>query len=153
MNIKTAEFNLAGYQMIEEIARSSKIVVYRALVNGLELESNHSTVIIKLFSSADPTSQELVNFCNQYTISKNMELPGVLQVFSLEEYNYLSQRGYALIMEDFGGVSLDLYDRDYTLSLADVLNIAIQLADTLHEIGKQRIIHKEIGRASCRERV
>ena len=118
--------------------------MYRALAHGLESGSNHRTVIIKRLSSTYPTHQELVNFCNQYTISKNLELPGVLQVFRLEEYNDLSQPGYALIMEDFGGVSLDLYDRDYTLSLADVLNIAIQLADTLHEIGKHRIIHKDI---------
>ena len=144
MTAKSFDFNLAGYQVIEEIARNPKTVVYRALVNGFELGSNNNTVIIKRLSSAYPTYQELVNFCNQYTISKNLELPGVVRVYSLEEFDTPSQRGYALMMEDFGGVALDLYARESALSLPTVLKIAIQLADTLHALGQQRIIHKDI---------
>ncbi len=145
MTIKSAEFHLAGYRVIEEIARNPTTVVYRALVDGLELGAENSTVIIKLLSSVDPTAQELVNFCNQYTISKNLELPGVVRVYSLEEFGTaLSHRGYALMMEDFGGVSLDLYSQEFDLALPDVLKIAIQLADTLQAIGQQRIVHKDI---------
>jgi predicted ATPase len=144
MTIKSAGFDLGGYRIIEEIARNLTTVVYRALVNGLELGADNSTVIIKLLSSTDPTAQELVNFCNQYTISKNLELPGVLRVYSLEEFGTdLCQRGYALVMEDFEGVSLEL-ERDCTLPLGDVLKIGVQLADTLHALGQQRIIHKDI---------
>jgi predicted ATPase len=145
MTIKSAESNLAGYRVIEEITRNPTTVVYRALVNGLELGAENSTVIIKLLSSADPTAQDVVNFCNQYTIAKNLELPGVARVYSLEELGTaLSQRGYALVMEDFGGVSLDLEVQESCVPLVDVLKIAIQLADTLHALGQQRIIHKDI---------
>jgi predicted ATPase len=144
MTTKSFDFNLAGYHVIEEIVRNPKTIVYRALVDGLELESDRHTVIIKLLSSAYPTYQEFVNFYNQYTISKNIELPGVVRLYSLEEYHTLSQRGYALVMEDFGGVSLDMYAGESSLPVAAVLNIAVQLADTLHEIGQQRIIHKDI---------
>jgi predicted ATPase len=144
MITKIFDFNLAGYRIVEEIARSPTTVVYRALVNGLELGAEHSSVIIKLLSSIDPTAQELVNFCNQYRISKNLDLPGVVRVYSLEEFGTLSQRGYALVMEDFGGVSLDLYYREFGIAFPDLLKIGIQLADTLQAIGQQGIIHKDI---------
>ncbi|MEO6862373.1 MAG: hypothetical protein ABI180_12720 [Microcoleus sp.] len=43
-----------------------------------------------------------MQFRNQYTIAKNLNAPGIIQTYSLEPY----QNGYALVMEDFGGISL-----------------------------------------------
>jgi hypothetical protein len=43
-----------------------------------------------------------VQFRNQYTIAKNLNFPGIIQTYSLESY----RNGYALIVEDFGGISL-----------------------------------------------
>ncbi|WP_310429580.1 PAS domain S-box protein [Chamaesiphon sp. VAR_48_metabat_135_sub] len=73
-------------------------------------------------------------------MAKNLDLPGVVRTYSLEEYH----RGYALIVEDFGGISLTEYRQNQPLSCPDVLEIAIQLADTLHGLGQQRIVHKDI---------
>ena len=73
-------------------------------------------------------------------IAKNLDLPGVVRTYSLET----SDRGYALIMEDFGGISLTEYRQNQPLACPDVLEIAIQLADILHALGQQRIVHKDI---------
>jgi predicted ATPase len=147
--ISTAfNFEAAGYQVIEKLSHQGKVVVYRAKVIYPRSSRTTDTVVIKLLSSTDATYQELVNFRNQYTIVKQINLPGVVQVYSLEDFEAdvdgLPLRGYALVMEDFGGVSLNRYAREQILELGEVLEIAIQLADTLHSLGQQRILHKDI---------
>ncbi len=148
MTTTNFDFNLPGYQIIEELSQDSKTVVYRARLltqtaidpQESELFPDADTVIIKVLSSTYPTYQELVNFRHQYTIAKNLDLPGVLRVHSLQELDLR----YALVMEDFGGVSLAKYTEEYFLDLPDILTIAIQLTDTLEALGQQRIIHKDI---------
>jgi PAS domain S-box-containing protein len=156
MSTTSFDFNLPGYTVIEELSQDTKTVVYRARFSQgeaiaganaplpptteLAVGENGSTVVIKLLSSAYPTYQELVNFRHQYAIAKSLNLPGILRIYSLEELDLR----YALVMEDFGGVSLAKYIEKHPLGLIDVLNIAIQLADILQLLGEQRIIHKDI---------
>ncbi|NEN92555.1 MAG: AAA family ATPase, partial [Okeania sp. SIO3H1] len=64
-------------------------------------------------------------------------LPGVVKSLSLENYG----NGYALVMEDNGAISLDKYE---SLDLETCLKIAIQLADILHKLYQNRVIHKDI---------
>jgi predicted ATPase len=148
MTTTSFDFNLLGYQIIEELSQDSKTVVYRARLLTQKARSpqasepfqDANTVIIKVLSSPYPTYQELVNFRHQYTIAKNLDLPGVVRVHSLRELDLC----YALVMEDFGAVSLAKYAEECVLELPDVLTIAIQLTDTLEALGQQRIIHKDI---------
>ncbi|MHC5833077.1 MAG: protein kinase domain-containing protein, partial [Nostoc sp.] len=88
-------------------------------------------------------------FRNQYTIAKNLNSPLIVQTYSLEHY----QNGYALVMEDFGGISLKDWacrERSRTgvrmkrQSLQQFLEIAIALCNTLDILYRSRIIHKDI---------
>ncbi|WP_254625900.1 hypothetical protein [Nostoc sp. TCL240-02] len=87
--------------------------------------------MIKLLKNLYPRFSELVQFRNQYTIAKNFNSPLIIQTYSLEPY----QNGYALVMEDFGGISLKQYftnvEKRYIASLNDFLPIAIALCNTL----------------------
>lgn len=139
--------NLCGYRLVAKLdaaeptlrERGARTVVYRAQPSE-RVGAQAETVVIKLLAAEYPTYEELLNFRHQYTISKNLDLPGVVRVYSLETCD----RGYALVMEDFGGVSLARYRQNACLPLVDVLEIAIQLADTLHALGRERIVHKDI---------
>jgi serine/threonine protein kinase len=97
-------------------------------------------VAIKVLAVKYPTDRDLLEFRHQYTIAKNLDVPGIIRHYSLEVY----EQGYALVMEDFGGISLANYCQNYHLDLADTLNIGIQLADILQAIGQQQIVHKDI---------
>ncbi|GAA6620446.1 hypothetical protein NUACC26_062620 [Scytonema sp. NUACC26] len=68
-------------------------------------EMDDKPVVIKLLKNPYPSFSKLVQFRNQYTIAKNLNSPLIVQVYSLESY----QNGYALVMEDFGGISLKDY--------------------------------------------
>ena len=89
-----------------------------------------------------PSFSELVQFRNQYTIAKNLNLPGIIQTYSLEPYH----NGYALIVGDFGGIFLKEWTgKGKTVkSLAEFFQIAIALGNTLDILCRHRIIHKDI---------
>ncbi|MBP0035928.1 MAG: hypothetical protein J7524_22675, partial [Roseofilum sp. Belize BBD 4] len=84
---------LQDYEVLKLLHSSSRTLVYR----GLRL-ADQKAVIIKLLNCEYPTFSELVNFRNQYTIAKNLDLPGIVKPLALEHYG----KGLALVMEDFG---------------------------------------------------
>jgi PAS domain S-box-containing protein len=126
---------LAGYQIIEQLYSGSRTQVYRAV-----RECDRLPVVIKLLKREYPSFSELVQFCNQYAIAKNLDIPGIIKPYSLEAYH----NGYALVIEDFGGISLREFTQGKRLTLEQFLPIALQLLDTLNQLHQQRVIHKDI---------
>ncbi|MBN3942638.1 AAA family ATPase [Nostoc sp. NMS9] len=135
--------NIPGYKVSEELYNGSRTIVYRGY-----RETDSLPVVIKLLKNPYPSFSELLSFRNQYTIAKNLNSPLIVQTYSLEPY----QNGYALVMEDFGGISL----KDWRVgsgewevgksveSLMEFLEIAIALCNTLDILYRDRIIHKDI---------
>ncbi|MBE9118140.1 AAA family ATPase [Lusitaniella coriacea LEGE 07157] len=136
---------LPGYQLAEQIYDGSRTLVYRGTRNADE-----KPVIIKFLRNEYPTFSELVQFRNQYTIAKNLDLLGIVKPLALETY----RNGYALVMPDEQAVSLQDWrwgrgdgktgKREEQLPIADFLKMGIQLADILHGLYQNRVIHKDI---------
>jgi predicted ATPase/signal transduction histidine kinase/GAF domain-containing protein len=139
---------IPNYTITSTVYEGTRTLVYRAVRN-----LDQQPVVIKVLRNEYPNFNELLQFRNQYTISKNLDFLGIIKSLELEP----SANGYALVMEDFGGVSLSNYlktsyletssDRNFnhsSISLADFLPIAIQLTDILHYLYQTRIIHKDI---------
>ena len=131
--------SIPGYRISEELYNGSRTLVYRGY-----RETDSLPVTIKLLKNPYPSFCELLSFRNQYTIAKNLNSPLIVQTYSLQAY----QNGYALVMEDFGGISLKDYftsiERRYISSLQEFLEIAIALCNTLDILYRERIIHKDI---------
>ena len=145
MTLSSFNFQLPGYRVVEELYRDAKTIVYRAERTDDRLDEQSRSVTLRVLSSTYPSDRDLLEFRHQYTIAKNLDLPGIARHYSLEEH----ERGYALVLEDFGGISLagswELgVEKSISLSVVDVLGIGIQLAEILHGLGQQRIIHKDI---------
>ncbi|MEG4571426.1 AAA family ATPase [Microcoleus sp. N3A4] len=126
---------IPNYQITKTVYAGSRTIVYRAVRTDDQLP-----VIIKLMKRQYPTFSELVQFRNQYSIAKNLDIPGIVKPYSLEPYH----NGYALVMEDFGGISLQQFIQKKALTLDRFLSIALSLTDILHSIHQQRVIHKDI---------
>ncbi|NET43486.1 ATP-binding sensor histidine kinase [Okeania sp. SIO2B3] len=123
---------LPGYQIKQKLYEGTRTLVYRGI-----RATDSQTVVLKFMRNEYPTFNELLHFRNQYTITKNLNLPGVVKSLSLENYG----NGYALVMEDHGAISLDKYE---SLDLTTCLKIAIQLADILHKLYQNRVIHQDL---------
>jgi predicted ATPase/signal transduction histidine kinase len=126
---------IPNYQITETLYSGSRTIVYRAIRTDDQLP-----VVIKVMKRQYPSFSELVQFRNQYTIAKNLEIPGIIKPYSLEPY----QNGYALIMEDFGGISLQEFSQRKPLKLEQFLTIAIQVADIIQKLHPSEVIHKDI---------
>ncbi len=145
---------IPGYRLIEQIYNGSRTQVYRGLS-----ESNQTPVVIKLLLGEYPTFSELIQFRNQYTITKNLDLTGIVKPITLLNY----RNAFAMVMEDVGGISLaeyianpkqldDIQSNNSEVSspqisplpLNEFLPIAIQIVQTLEGLYHNRIIHKDI---------
>ncbi|MDB9515986.1 AAA family ATPase [Roseofilum reptotaenium CS-1145] len=126
---------LPDYHISETLYEGERTLVYRGVRSSDSLE-----VVIKVLRNEYPSFSELLQFRNQYAIAKNLKT-GVVQPLNLERYG----NGYALIMEDLGAISLDkTLAEQNSLDLETGLQIAIQLAEILQELDRQRVIHKDI---------
>ena len=156
---------LQGYRIAEQLYESETTQVYRG-----QRQSDQMPVAIKVLRTTYPSFSDLVKFRNQYAISRSLNSAKIVQPYTLETY----LNGYALVMEDFGGISLREYvffrergigngeqgigngergtgngEQDWGLSraslpLGEFLPIAIQLAEILEELYQKRVIHKDI---------
>nr|MDJ0556368.1 AAA family ATPase [Microcoleaceae cyanobacterium MO_207.B10] len=130
--------SLTNYEIGDLIHESDRTIAYRGVA-----KADSQPVIIKLLRSEFPSFNELVQFRNQYTIASNLHIEGIVKPLALYSY----QNGYALIMPDFGGISLAQYYQNLPHNKKDIsqfLDIAIQIAEIVYQLHQSRIIHKDI---------
>ncbi|MDZ7962365.1 MAG: AAA family ATPase [Aulosira sp. DedQUE10] len=134
-----ALFKIPGYRIDEQIYAGDRTVVYR----GIRQLDSHP-VILKLMRHDYPSFNEIIQFRNQYNITKNLDICGVVKAYSLEQ----NGNGYVLVMEDYGGISLSDYLNQHThagkLPIKEFFPMAIAITATLGELHRQRIIYKDI---------
>jgi diguanylate cyclase (GGDEF)-like protein len=141
---------LPGYRLFDKIYEGSRTLVYRG-----QRILDQKPVVIKLLELEYPTLSEIIQFRNQYIVTKNLYIESIVRPYSLENY----RNSLALVMEDFGGISLKEYADTHgtqtqakivgehpvkVLFLRDFLNIAIQITRLLEKLYQNRIIHKDI---------
>ncbi|MCP4159857.1 MAG: protein kinase, partial [Deltaproteobacteria bacterium] len=128
--------NIPGYEIKEEIYVGADSIVYKAVEN-----ENNKPVIIKLLKSEYPEPDELKDFQGEYNIAKSLEsIEGIVRNYQMIDY----QNTKAIILEDFGGISLDKIIKEKKLDIKTFLYIAVKCAGILEEIHKHKIIHKDI---------
>ncbi|MEG3923900.1 MULTISPECIES: protein kinase domain-containing protein [unclassified Microcoleus] len=126
---------LNGYRIVQELHSGVKSLVYRGY-----READQQPVIVKLLKSEYPTLEEVTRLRNEYKIAQPLDSSSITKVYSLEN----SRNNFALILEDFGGSSLDQLLTNQTFPLTEVLRIAIALIDALDYLHRHSIIHKDI---------
>ncbi len=126
---------LSGYTAAEPLYIGTRTAVYR-----MTQIAQQRSVIVKVLRRDYPSFSELVQFRNQYAIAQSLPIPGIVQPLCLEPLD----SGYALVMEDWGGLSLANYAQERSLPLTEVLSIALQVSDILHDLYQHQVVHKDI---------
>jgi len=137
---------LPNYQIGSQIYESANSLVYR----GIRKKDNQP-VILKMLKEDYPTPAELTRYRQEYEITHDLDLAGIIKVYGIEKY----QNTLVIILEDFGGESLKSTFEKRSLSLSkrgisisDFLPLAIQITETLGQIHVANIIHKDINPAN-----
>uniref|UniRef100_UPI003449FA3A serine/threonine protein kinase n=1 Tax=Okeania sp. SIO2F4 TaxID=2607790 RepID=UPI003449FA3A len=127
---------LPGYLILDKIHQSMNSEVYRAI-----REEDAQRVILKVLKADYPTLFQLTRYKQEYQLTRHLNLEGVIKAYGLEQYQII-------ILEDFGGESLNIIQNTYQFDLADFLDIAIKITTTLGQIHAENIIHKDINPAN-----
>jgi predicted ATPase/serine phosphatase RsbU (regulator of sigma subunit) len=149
---------IPNYQISTQIYESANSLVYR----GIRKKDNQP-IILKVLKEDYPTPEELTRYRQEYEITHDLDLAGVIKVYGIEKY----QNTLVIILEDFGGESLKnilnlpqpLFTKEGGIPpfekgglggilLSDFLPLTIQITDTLGQIHAQNVIHKDINPAN-----
>ncbi|MBC1221195.1 AAA family ATPase [Nostoc sp. UCD121] len=130
---------LPGIAIQNKIYESSNSLVYRGIRDDGVL------IVVKMLKVDYPSSQELTRYRQEYTITRSLNLEGVVKAYSQQDY----QRTLVIILEDFRGESLEQWmhkrpDIFCPMPLSTFLGLMIAVCDILGRIHAANIIHKDI---------
>lgn len=127
--------SLPDFTIQEKIFENQHTIIYKGIFH-----KDNSSVIIKTHKSNLPTNREIAAYRKEYEITSRLQIEGALKSF------YLLKDGsrYAIIFEDMHGVSLKSYVGQNDISLSQLLKIYLSIAESMNQIHKNGIIHKDI---------
>ncbi|MBD2562726.1 MULTISPECIES: AAA family ATPase [Nostoc] len=131
--------NIIKYQISEKIYESANSLVYRGF-----FRSNNQPIILKILKENYPSSSELTRYKQEYEITLSLNGDGIIKAHELQRY----KNSLVMLLEDFGGQSLNLLISKYKFKLEEFITIAIKTTESLAAIHTANIIHKDINPAN-----
>ena len=129
---------LPGIAIQDKIYESANSLVYRGI------KDNELAIVIKLLKQDYPSPQEITRYKQEYQITRSLNLEGVVKAYNQQDY----QRTLVMLLEDFGGESLEYWMQQRSdfcpMPLVTFLRLAIAITDILSKIHAANIIHKDI---------
>ena len=126
---------LSGFRFKEIVYEGKKVVIYRGV-----READNLPVMAKLLRMEHTNSNELERFKNGYRVARELDLPGIIKPYGLEN----AGDDLVLLMEDVGAVSLKTYLVPHSIDLKESLEIAIHLTEIIKDIHQKGILHNAI---------
>ncbi len=126
---------IPGYQIKQTLHVGSRSLVYRA-----QREADDLPVVLKILREPYPPPFRIDRFQEEYTLTRRLDVGGVIKAYSLEQIDHR----WVMVLEDFGGESLNQLGLAGRLPLLELLKLALSLTDTLGYIHQQHIIHRDI---------
>ncbi|QRG67513.1 helix-turn-helix transcriptional regulator [Brevibacillus choshinensis] len=126
---------IPGYTLHELIYQSEKKSIYRAV-----RKADGRSLIIKALTGNKITTSDTAKLMHEYEVTKHLNIAGIVKPL------YQEQTGgtVVLVMEDNGGLSLKTYLQRNRPALPFFFPIAMQLCQTLMELHRHGVIHKDL---------
>ncbi|MCP4755523.1 MAG: AAA family ATPase, partial [Proteobacteria bacterium] len=123
------------YPIRDKIYESVDTIVYRG-----HDPTDRQPVVLKVLNRSYPSPGEIAGFRREFEITRGLESFGIVEAVDLVGYG----NSLAMVMEDFGGRSLDIQLVSNHLNLTRCLDLALRLAEIVGELHRQHIVHKDI---------
>ncbi len=127
--------NIINYQLSEKIYESANSLVYRGI-----LTSDSQPIILKILKDNYPTPSELIRYKQEYEMTNSLNVDSIVKAYALQRY----KNSLAILLEDFGGCSLNLVTSKHQFTLEEFFIVAIKITEGLVAIHNANIIHKDI---------
>jgi serine/threonine protein kinase len=130
---------ISDYRITEKIYESVNSLIYRGI-----LLADNQPIILKVLKEDYPTTTQLTHYKQEYEITRSLNTNSIVKAYDLQRYN----NSLAILLEDFGGQSLNLIIEKSQFNLEEFLTIAIKITESLAAIHTASIIHKDINPAN-----
>jgi PAS domain S-box-containing protein len=125
---------IAGIQITQKLYESLYSLVYRGC------DKSGESAVLKMLKDPYPPPERLAGFKREYELTRSLNVAGAVRALALESDG---QRP-VMILEDFGGDSLERLGLAGRIELAEFLKLAISVTEILGDIHAVNIIHKDI---------
>ncbi|MDJ0659783.1 MAG: AAA family ATPase [Crocosphaera sp.] len=122
-------------QVREKIYESFHSLIYRGIK-----EDDQQPVILKILQENYPDPVTLSQFKQEHKILSQLNSSRIIKTYGIDKY----QNTLVIILEDFGGISLDALLKKCSLDIESFLNFAIKIVEGLETVHNSNIIHKDI---------
>ncbi|MCU7922835.1 MAG: diguanylate cyclase [Candidatus Thiodiazotropha sp. (ex Dulcina madagascariensis)] len=125
----------AEYRISEKIHEGALTLIYRA-----RHREDGRPVILKTLRSEYPGQRELDRLRVEYENAKGLDDDNIIKVIGYEERGKTA----TLVLEDFGGTSIDRILSVERPGLEDCLHIALKVAQAMETLHARQMVHKDI---------
>jgi serine/threonine protein kinase len=122
-----------SYHLDALLYDSSITAVYHA-----RRASDQQPVVLKVLRASAP--ERLAAFKREYNLLRTLNLPGVVRAYGLEH----EADAWIMVLEDFGGESLARLQLAGRLAIADFLQLALAVTESLQQVHQQHVMHKHV---------
>jgi serine/threonine protein kinase len=113
--------NIADYEVLSTLYEGSRSIVYRG-----QRSHDQQPIVLKLMQMEYPSLEELGRYRLEYEIINRLEGDGVAKAYDLTPY----QNGLMLVLEDFGGESLQKLLQSRRFHLKDLEKSTLPTSST-----------------------
>ncbi|WP_272458700.1 trifunctional serine/threonine-protein kinase/ATP-binding protein/sensor histidine kinase [Polyangium jinanense] len=131
---------MSGYEPSDLVHEGSHCCIYLA-----HREVDGMPVVLKVLKAEHPSPEEIAWFRREYELLAQVSSPFVVRTHALLE---APDGRHAIVLEDFGGQSLDRLIPAHPWSLAEQLAVAIAATDALAALHQRSIVHKDVSPAN-----
>ncbi|QSQ19110.1 AAA family ATPase [Pyxidicoccus parkwayensis] len=121
------------YTVTETLHESSRTVLYRGL-----RDSDSRPVVLKVLAPGH-RPQDLERLRHEYQLLSTLHLPSAVPPVALDTFRGLP----ALVMEDFGGASLDS-QLGTPMETGRFLSLALRITEAVADLHQRNVIHKDL---------
>jgi predicted ATPase/GAF domain-containing protein/anti-anti-sigma regulatory factor/tRNA A-37 threonylcarbamoyl transferase component Bud32 len=119
----------------QTLHESETTIIYRGYSR-----SQRIPVVVKSLRSKHPKHSEIARLKHELAIARRLSLPGVVKILGIDKIG----ENLSLIMEDTGGIALNLRSNARPLDVKEALHVALSITDTLGAIHRAGVIHMDI---------
>ena len=126
---------VAGYSNLQIIYQSARTLVYQA-----KRKSDGAAVILRQLRPEISSPQGVARFRKEYEMLGRIDSRYVVKALELIE----QRNNPILVMEGIGGNSVESLTRSTSLSLSEIINVAVAVTRGLNDLHAAQIIHRNI---------
>ena len=127
--------NLTDFRDLEQLHAGGQAFVHRAT-----RISDGRAVILKSMRTAYPTGPQRARFRREFDLIQRVAGPGVVEALSWID----AGRSPVLVLEDFGGGSLERHFAARVPPLGQAMDIAVDIVQALERVHAARLLHLDI---------